>query len=423
MTEQDPGAALSHIRVVVRSGSVSDPAVSPGLAHFTARALLRGTQTRPFEELNNSIETLGGSIAVSVDQTQTVFNATVLTQNLDSFLDLVRDVMTNPAFDVAEMNVLQKILYGELTTALQDGQVAASRALMQTVYAGTPLQWPVEGTVASVSTITPQNAADFFHAHYVRENMLIAVTSPMTRDDMIAELQMKLDPIPHGTLDMATLPAPAFKGRQAVIVDRKGMSTTPILIGAGGMADADPSMLALETGNFVFGEDFTSRLMQVLRNENGWTYGAYSGFSQLMVPKAQAGLFSIYLFPSTEFFQQSVTTTLSMLQTYVAQGISTDEFTFAKSSMSNRYPFQFDTAEKRLVQDIRSQLTGRPILTPAQYSTQLSGMNLNQLNATITAKTDAQDLVIAVVGDATTLKPILANLSGVISVNVVQVAP
>ena len=91
--------------------------------------------------------------------------------------------------------------------------------------------------------------------------------------------------------------------------------------------------------------------------------------------------------------------------------------------MSNRYPFQFDTAEKRLVQDVRSQLTGRPILTPAQYSAQLSGMNLNQLNATITAKTDAQDLVIAVVGDATTLKPILSNLSGVISVNVVQVAP
>src|SRR5271156_4184660 len=102
VTEQDPSAALSHIRVVVRSGSVSDPAGFPGLAHFTARALLRGTQTRPFQELNNSIETLGGSISVSVDQTQTVFNATVLTQNLDSFLDLVRDVMTNPAFDVAE---------------------------------------------------------------------------------------------------------------------------------------------------------------------------------------------------------------------------------------------------------------------------------------------------------------------------------
>ena len=44
------------------------------------------------------------------------------------------------------------------------------------------------------------------------------------------------------------------------------------------------SMLALETGNFVFGEDFTSRLMQVLRNENGWTYGVYSGFNQLMGP-------------------------------------------------------------------------------------------------------------------------------------------
>ena len=149
-------------------------------------------------------------------------------------------MLTNPAFDVAEMNLLQKILYGELTAALQDRRtVAASRAIMETAYAGTALQTPVEGTLATVSMITPQNATDFFQAHYVRENMMVAMTSPMTHDDVIAEIQMKLDPIPHGMLDAATLPTPTFKGRNAVIVNRKGMSTTPILIATKGMADAD----------------------------------------------------------------------------------------------------------------------------------------------------------------------------------------
>ncbi len=423
MTEQDPGAALCHIRIVIRSGSASDPADFPGLAHFTARAMLRGTQTRPFQQLNDAIESLGATISVSVDQTQTVFNAAVLTPNLASFMDLLQDVLTNPAFDVVEMNLLQKILYGELTAALQDGQVAAQRALMQTAYAGTALQWPVEGTIASVSTITPQNAVSFFQSHYVRENMVIAITSPLSREDAAATLERNLDPIPHGMLDTTRLPAPTFKGHQAVIVDRKGLSTTPILIATSGIADNDPSALALEAGNFVFGEDFTSRLMQVLRAEHGWTYGAYSSFSQLMRPKSAPGLFSIYLFPSTEFFKDSVTTTLQMFEDYASRGVTSDEFTFAKSSMSNRYPFQFDSAEKRLVQDLRSPLTGRALLTPAQYTAQLNALDLATLNRTISVKTDTQDWLLAVVGDASVLQPILSDLSGVISVNVVQVTP
>ena len=384
---------------------------------------MRGTETRPYQELNDSIETLGATVGIDVDQTRTILNATVLSQNLDAFLDLLRDVLTNPAFDPAEMNLLQKILYGELTTALQDTRTLASRAMMQAAYSSQVLSWPVEGTIASVSTITPQAAAAFFHAHYVRENMIIAITSPMNRDDLVSKVELKLDPIPHGTLDAKTLPPPALQGGQAVIVDRKGMATTPIFVGISGASDADPAMLQLEAGNFVFGEDFTSRLMQVLRNQHGWTYGAYSSYSQVLRPNAQPGLFSIYLYPSTEYFKDALTTTVSMLQTYVSQGVQASELTFAQSSLANRYPFQLDTAEKRLDWDLRSALTGRSILTSAQYTSQVNGLTLSQLNSTIAAKTNVQNFVIAVVGDSATIQPILSAISGVTSVRVVQVAP
>src|ERR1700722_10722953 len=98
VTEQDTGAAITHLQFVIRSGSLSDPADKPGLAYFTARALLRGTTTRPYQELNHSIETLGAAISVDVDPTQIAYNAAVLTKNLDAFLDLMRDVFTQPAF-------------------------------------------------------------------------------------------------------------------------------------------------------------------------------------------------------------------------------------------------------------------------------------------------------------------------------------
>src|SRR6185437_3879182 len=206
ISEQDPSAALTHIKFVIRSGSLSDPAGKSGLAYFTARGMLRGTQTRPYQDLNNAIESLGGSISVSVDQTQTVFDTTVLTSDLDNFLSILRDVFTNPAFSVSDMNMLQKILFGEFRVSLQDGQTVAGRALMQTAYAGTALANPPSGTIASVSSLTPQDAQTFFAAHYSRENMVIAITTPMTRTDVVSELELQLDPIPHGSLDEAQLP-------------------------------------------------------------------------------------------------------------------------------------------------------------------------------------------------------------------------
>ncbi len=423
LTEQDPTAAITHLQFVVRSGALSDPADKPGLAYFTARALLRGTTTRPYQELNHAIETLGAAISVDVDPTQIVYNAAVLTKNLDNFLELLRDVFTQPAFSVTDVSLLQKILFGELSASLQDVRTLASRAVMKTLYAKLPLENPVEGTQAGISNITPQDLLAFFQAHFVRENLVIGMTTPLSRSAAEAELKMKLDSIPHGVLDAPVLPQPTFKGIQAVIVDRKGTQTVPVFIASPGVSDADPGILALETGNFVFGDDFTSRLMQVLRADNGWTYGAYSSYQQLLKPSRQAGLFSSYMFPSAEFFGVAVSKALSMFQEYGTQGITADELKFALNAQVNRYPFQQDSAEKRIAQDLRQLLTGRPNLTPAQYAAQIGQLTLEQVNSTIAQKTNVQTLVIAAVGDASVLQPVLAALPNVKAVTVVPIQP
>ena len=424
ISEQDPSAALTHIRFIIRSGSLSDPAGKAGLAYFTARAMLRGTQTRPYQDLNNAIESLGGSVSVSVDGTQTVFDATVLTSNLVDFLGIMSDVFTHPAFAVSDMNLLQKILYGELRTSLQDGQTLASRAVMKVAYAGTALAHPPEGTIASVSAVTPGDAQAFFGAHYTRENMVIGITS--SDPSAVIELEQQLDPIPHGALDGQQLPPPSGiqgQGVQAIVVDREGLDTVPVFVATPGIGDPDPAMLGLEAGNFVFGGDTTSRLFQVLRVQNGWTYGVYSSYQQILAPKTQPGLFSIYLYPSAKFFSPCISETLTLLQSYAAQGITASELSLAQSSLSNSYPFQLDSAINRLGWDLRSALTGRPFLTAAQYSAAVSQLNLSSVNTQIAAKTNTKDLLVVAVGDPPTLQPILAALPGVKSVKVVNVNP
>jgi zinc protease len=423
VVEQDPQSLLAEVRVVVRSGGLSDPARLPGLAHFTGRALLRGTKTRPYKDLTDAVERIGARLSVTVDAAQTTFRGEVIARNLDPFLDVLRDILTQPAFDAREMTLLQGILAGELKSRLQDPRAVAGRALLRAAYRGTPAEQPALGTVGAITRVSPQDAEQFFRARYVRENLVIGITSPLAPAEAERLLGSKLDSIPRGALDGPRLPAPSFKGRRAAIVEREGMSTVPLYVAVPGVGDGDAELPALEVGNFVFGADFTSRLVQVLRAQNGWTYGAYSSYVQLIPAQADGSLFSLYTYPSAEFAGRAIPKALQMLDEYASAGVTADEFAAARDALANRYPFEVDTAEKRLALRIREALNGRAYDTPEQYRQRLAALTREALNDAIARRTRTADAVIVAVGDAETLKPVLAALPFVESVEVLDVQP
>lgn len=423
VTQRDPQAALVHITLMFRSGSLEDPTDLPGLAHFTARALLKGTQTRPYKDLIDAIERLGGTLEVSIDQTTTTFTGAVLAENLDFYLDVLRDVFSQPAFDVQELLTLQDIIRGELVSSLQDTREIAKRALMSLIYSGTKAERPVLGTLDGISKITPKDAAAFFQRAYVKGNLVIGVSSALEDADIQARLRSKLATIAEGPSRALPFPAWSLKGRRAVIVDRKDLATASTFVAIPGVGDADPSRRVLEAANAAFGGDFTSRLMRVLREEKGWTYGVRSGFEIALRPQAESGFFGIYTFPSAEFSTDALKTTWEELEKYARLGLTEEEWNGTRDALSRRYAFEIDTATKRLAQQMRSAKTGRPLLTPDAYTALIAATDLSSVNAQIAAHHDLGSAAIAVVGDAAVLKPLLKSLPQFDSVSIVEVQP
>ncbi|MGZ3687880.1 MAG: M16 family metallopeptidase [Bdellovibrionota bacterium] len=422
VNEQNPGAVLARIQVILRAGSAVDGAAA-GLANFTARALLRGTKTKPFKDLNTKLEALGGSLNVSVDQSQSVFSGVVLTKNLEPFLDLVAEILSEPQFDNLEMQILQKQIQGEIRADLQDPDHVASRAAWKAMFPGTALENPPAGTVASVGQVTAAMARQFFQTYYGRSNMVVGFSSVLSDADAAQKLMVKFSPVSASAASAAALPSASFSGRHVVIVDRPGLTTTPMYLVGSGLSDGDADLPILETGNFVFGGDFTSRLMQEIRAKLGYTYGIYSGYSQLIGPKAQPGFFSIYLFPSADASVAAAKRALEMLDDYAKSGITSDDLERAKQSLGNSYPFRVDTAEKRLAQKVRTALTGRVAMSTDQFRAFQGTLTTELVNQKIHAHTDSLDLLIAIVGDASKLKPALSSLPFVSSVQTIDIQP
>ena len=132
-------------------------------------------------------------------------------------------------------------------------------------------------------------------------NVLIAVSSSKPEAELKSILEKAFVGLPEGPR-VATPPLPfhPIKGRTLFVVDRKGSSTTELAIGHLGIKADDPDREALETGMFVFGSDFTSRVPNVLRKEHGWTYGAYASYQLLDLPRKNGGAFLLYSFPRAE---------------------------------------------------------------------------------------------------------------------------
>lgn len=410
IAEQNATSRLATVQIVIRAGSISDPSSLPGLAHFTARALLRGTRTRPYQELNALLERLGGTLEVGVDQGCTVLRGTVLFTNIDAYLDLLRDILTQPAFDVREIGLLQLIVAGELRVALQNPETLASRAVLKGMYRQTPLENPSTGTIDGVSRITPRDLESFHRAYYGSENMVIGAVSPLNSEEMRNRILNHLNTLPPGNGLFPRLPASTLSQPKALIVDRRGMATVPVFIAVPGVGESDQDLWELEMGNFIFGGDFNSRLMQVLRVQNGWTYGAFSGFDQVLAPHMDPGLFSIRLAPSVSFASLAIPRAVALLEEYIHEGLTAAEFTQARESLGNGADFLQDTAQKRLDLRLREALQGRPWLDPPHYREMMAGFDLASLNRVIRQRTALSSILLVAVGDAEALRPVLGAL-------------
>src|SRR5690606_32750779 len=107
----------------------------------------------------------------------------------------------------------------------------------------------------------------------------------------------------------APLPPAPLAAPRVVIVDKPERTQTQILIGCLGTRPSDEDHTALVVANTVFGGAFSARLMQSIRAERGWSYGAYSS---LPIDRTRQA-FSMWAFPKTGDCAPCVELELAML--------------------------------------------------------------------------------------------------------------
>lgn len=420
--EQDKKLLASSLQFVFRSGSLHDPKGKEGLARLSFLALLRGTKEKSRVEFISALEKLGAAAGVDTQSGRTILSLTSISDNLTEATQLIAEAILTPGLKTDDLEQLIAEETAKLSQEKSNNRALARRTYRAFLMKDTPWAHTPDGNLSSIKNITPEDVRSFLSDHIKSENLIVAAASNKAADDVKALVEKNFKALPDGSAP----PLPKFniknpaEGISLVLVPRKGSSTTEALIGHPSMRATDPDRFALEAGMFIFGDDFTARLSEVIRKQNGWTYGAYGLYRMIEAPRKYGSAFTMYAFPQTQFTHLAVPKMIEMYHDYVKNGITAKELKYAKNSIGNSYPFEFANVDSVLNKRLYKILDGAEFPSVKELRKILSDVTQAKIKKAVQRVHTPNNLLVVLVGDPDALEKTKSALKNVKSVATVE---
>lgn len=267
-----PVASLS---LVFRHGAAACPPGKSGLAALTARMLTEGTRKHPSLQLAEEIEQLGTTLDEDAGRDSSSLSLSALTADLDRALELLGEVVTEPAFLPADFERVQKEWLDGLRAERQAPERLASLTALGTLL-GKPHGSPASGTLVDVQKLTVKDLVDFHRKAYVAGDATLIVVGDvdLATVQKAAERALKKLPNKQSRLEQPFSPSPTPPAKRILLVDRPGAVQSALALLQALPKRSAPGYEQRELLTTLFGGLFTSRLNLNLREEHAYTYGA-----------------------------------------------------------------------------------------------------------------------------------------------------
>jgi zinc protease len=267
------------IHASLDAGSAYDPQGRHGLAHFLARVIDRGTFRRSAHGIADELDSRGVSLTIGVTRHQLSLVCTCLTDDIEPILELMTDIIRNPAFPETEIETRR----GEILTAIQQDAdnpaVVATEELMERLYpGGHPYGRRTRGTSAIVAGIDRDELAGFHRGRARGGALTMAIVGDVEPARALDLVERFLGDWEGGAPERLIPPAAARETtRQRIVRPMMNKAQADIAYGFVAMARTDPGYHAAAVMNNVLGQyALGGRLGDEIRERLGMAYYIFS---------------------------------------------------------------------------------------------------------------------------------------------------
>lgn len=275
---------VATVRVQIPCGTADDPAGKAGLAQLTGTLLTQGTKDLDAVQLAEQFDLLGANQSAAVGSDTMQVTLDVLSRNLKPAMKLVGDMLQSPRHEQADFDREKSLLLAALQQGPDDPTWIGRRAFRGLMHGpDNPYGKPADGEEATVKSIVLDDVRKFHQSMIGAKHAKIILVGDVDPDQATAALDEALVGWKTEGTAPTVRPVPSGATGPSVIylVDKPGAVQSIIRVGRIWGKRTDPDYAQLEIGNRILGADFLSRLNQNLRERNGFTYGASTGFRYL----------------------------------------------------------------------------------------------------------------------------------------------
>lgn len=334
---------LVTVVALVEGGAVCDAAGREGVARLTADLLLEGTLTSTGEELTERFERLGATVEANTDWDGVAVTLTALTEHLPPALTLLAEVLRTPSFPEREVERLKAERLAELLQLRAEPRGLADEMFTRVLYAkDSRYARPEGGTEESVKSITRDDVRAHYDRWYRPPGITLVIAGDLSADNATRLVRHTFDDWTGAKADVVrTTDAPARTARALHIVSKPDAPQSELRIGNVGLPRGHKDYFAAVVANAVLGGLFSSRINLNLREEHGYTYGAFSAFDW----RRQAGPFVISTAVQSDVTAAAAAEVLREIDRIRDAEITGDELSLATSYLDGVFPIRYETSE------------------------------------------------------------------------------
>jgi predicted Zn-dependent peptidase len=408
---QRDAVPATRVTISFDAGSAADPLDKRGLEGMTLGLMEEGTTSLNSRELAEAQERLGANISVGGGVDRSSFTLSSLSANLAPSLDLLADVVRNPAFDSKELERIRTQTVTGIQQSLKSPSGIAYYVASPLVY-GEDNPYGGSGTVESVSALTRDDLVNFKQTWLRPDNASVFVVSNLALAEVMPGLEEAFGnwappATAKGQKDFSSL-ATVPESARIVLVNRPNSPQSFIVGGQITPASAgDDSITDLTNANNALGGNFLARLNMNLRETKGWSYGvrgaprinenAVAYFVQAPVQADRTGDALAEMIREVDDF---VTT----------KGVTDEELTRIVNNEIRQLPGQFETSGAVLGAIQSNVLYGRDMDYYETLADKYRGQTVDSLDTAARAAISPDHFVWVVVGDAEQVRPQLDQL-------------
>ncbi|REG82817.1 M16 family metallopeptidase [Algoriphagus antarcticus] len=377
-----------------------------GLTGYVGQMMMAGTTTRTKDQIDQEVDFIGANLGVS----STSISASSLKKHQGKILDLMSDVLYNPVFPEEELEKLKKQSLTALATSKDEPNAISSRLSSAMVY-GKDHPYGEVTTEASLGNVSVEDVKSYYNTFFKPNIAYLAIVGDMSKSEAEAVVKKYFSDWKPGDVPKFSYDAPAPTTKTTVgLVDRSSSVQTVIDIAQPiDLTLGDEDYISSIVLNQIFGGGSSSRLFMNLREDKGYTYGAYSAFAEDKL----IGQFSANASVRTEVTDSAVVEFIYEINRLVEDGVTQEELDKAKSNLAGSFGRSLESPGTIANFALNIERYDLPKDYYETYLQKMNALTVADINQTADDLIDPSKLYITAVGNASEIQEKLAQFGEV----------